>query len=89
MVWFSNSNFLVEGVDDSVAGANMDLFLNALGWLTEKESGISIRAKELNMDHITMSNAQGNAMSIVIMAVLPLAIIAVGIVVVIRRRRRA
>lgn len=89
IVYFSTSNFLVDDVDKAVSGGNKDLFLNALGWITQQESNISIRAKEVNIDYLSMSGAQTSLISIIAMVVLPLIVIAIGIIVVVRMRKKS
>ena len=54
--WNRNRGFLVEEVDRHVSGGNKDIFLNALGWAAEQENGVTIRAKEINVDYLTMWN---------------------------------
>ena len=89
IVFFGTSGFLVDEVDQYVSGGNKDIFLNALGWAAEQESGITIRAKEINVDYLTMSAASANTISIIMMVVLPVIILAAGIVVAIWIRRRS
>ncbi|MBQ0059494.1 MAG: GldG family protein [Lachnospiraceae bacterium] len=88
IVWFTNSNFLVKEVDEAVSGGNSDIFLNSLGWMCERDNGISIRAKSLAMDYLTIDGASASRFSIITIGVLPALIIVAGIVVIIRRRKK-
>ena len=71
-----------------VAGANNDLFLNALDWMCQRESAISIRAKDLSTEYLTVPFSTASTWSVILVAVVPLAFLACGAVVTIRRRRR-
>ena len=89
IVFFGTSGFLIDEVDQYVSGGNKDIFLNALGWAAEQENGVTIRAKEINVDYLTMSAASANTISIIMMVILPVIILAAGIVVAIWIRRRS
>ncbi len=88
MVWLSDVYFLDSMVGEMSAGANMDLFLNALGWLADNEGPLSIREISANGDALTMTQSRKTAMTVLFVGVLPLIPVAAGIVVVTRRRRR-
>ena len=88
MVWFSTSQFLNDQVDQMVGGANQDLFLNSLNWMCERENNISIRAKSLSQAYLTVPSGTASVLSALLAVVLPLSVIVVGIVVVVRRRKR-
>ncbi|NLI22075.1 MAG: GldG family protein [Clostridiales bacterium] len=88
IVWFSTSLFLDDQINQMVSGANQDLFLNSLNWMCERENNISIRAKSLSQAYLTVPSGQASFWSGLLAVVLPLAVIAVGIVVVVKRRKR-
>jgi ABC-2 type transport system permease protein len=88
MVWFSTSQFLNDQVNEMVGGSNQDLFLNSLGWMCERENSISIRSKSLSQDYLTVPEGSANLWSVLIAVVLPLAVLSVGIVIVVKRRKR-
>ncbi|MDD3411797.1 MAG: GldG family protein [Eubacteriales bacterium] len=88
VVWFSTSQFLTDDVNQMVGGANQDLFLNSLGWMCERENSISIRAKSLSQDYLTVPSGDATLWSALIAVVLPLAVLAIGIVVCVRRRKQ-
>lgn len=88
LVWFSTSQFLLDDVNSLVSGANHDLFLNALNYLCERENSISIRAKSLMSEYLTIPSGTASLLSVIITTVLPLSVILVGIVVCVRRRKR-
>lgn len=88
LVWFPSSDLLDEGVDAMVSGANSDLFLNALEWMSGQEETISIRAKSMDGERLTLTSAQSSLWSVVLIGVVPAAFVIIGLVVVIRRKRQ-
>lgn len=89
MVWVSSAALLDDETNAQVSGGNQDLFLNALNWMCQPEqSSISIHAKSLAQEYLTMDSATSATLSILTIGVIPVCFLAVGIVVVIRRKRR-
>ena len=64
------------------------MFINSISWLCGQEESISIRAKSLSSDTLTVSSAAGSAYTLTVVGILPLGCLAVGMVVWIRRKRR-
>jgi ABC-2 type transport system permease protein len=88
LVWFGTSKFLDSSVNQMVSGANYDLLLNSLGWMTERQNSISIRSKSLMSEKITVPAGDASMWSIAITVLLPLAVIGIGIFVFVKRRKR-
>lgn len=86
--WFSGSNFLNENFDRTVGGANSNLFLNAVNWMCDQEETISIRAKSMESNTLTVTSAQASLWSVIMVGLIPLSFIAAGIVICIRRKKR-
>lgn len=84
----SSDYLLDDSANQSVAGGNRDFVLNALNWICEQESGITIHAKSLSSQTLVLTAAQINFWSLIIMILLPLIVIVTGIVVWIKRRRK-
>lgn len=74
-------------VDYAVAGANTDFILNGINYLSEQESKISIRTKDLTLETAVVPAFVQKMTLIFCVFVFPLCILAVGIFVTIRRRR--
>ncbi|WP_297234542.1 GldG family protein [uncultured Flavonifractor sp.] len=87
IVWLTTSYMFDSDNNMRVAGANNDLFLNALDWMCQRESAISIRAKDLSTEYLTVPSSTASTWSLILVAVVPLAFLAGGAVVTIRRRR--
>ena len=62
--------------------------VNAVNKMCGKENGIIIAEKNLSTSSIDITEAQVSGIKTVIMAIIPLIIVAVGIVVFVRRRNR-
>lgn len=87
IVYFSSSYLMDSSLSSYVAGANEDLILNALDWMTDREDSISISAKLISMEYLSLSAADTSIGAILAIG-LPVIALGIGIVVIIRRRRR-
>lgn len=88
IVFFSSSAFLEESVSELVSGANLDLFVNSLGYLCEQESSVSIHAKALSAGYLTVSSAASSFWALIVIVVIPGSFLLIGIVTWIRRRKK-
>jgi ABC-type uncharacterized transport system involved in gliding motility auxiliary subunit len=89
----TKSRILVVGTADFAsnqflgAQGNRDFFLNAVSWLAEQEDQISIRPKDTKQNPIVLTAAQSNLVLWLPLFVLPGAVLAGGIMVMVSRRR--
>lgn len=81
-VWFT-SEYILQNY-----GANVDLFFNAVNWMCDQEEMIAIRGKSLTQEYLNMNKDSANAMTWIIVAIIPLGYLAVGISTYVRRKRR-
>lgn len=88
IVWVSSAALLNEQYSAKVSGGNQDFFLNTLGWICEYEESISIHTKSLAYEYLTIDSGTSAVLTLLFIAVLPLAYLAVGIYMWIRRKRR-
>ena len=88
LFWTTSSYMLDSYIDSAVSGGNSNLFLNVLNWMGGQEESISIRAKSLDTTGLTVTQAESTLWSIVMIGLIPLALVAIGIVIWIRRKRR-
>ncbi len=86
IVWVT-SPMLTDASSD-IYGTLKGLFVNTFGWLCDKDDAISIPAKTIEQESLTISEAQGNLLSVVFTIILPIAAIGVGFVVWMRRRSK-
>jgi gliding motility-associatede transport system auxiliary component len=89
----TKSRIVVVGTADFVsnqflgAQGNRDFFLNVVSWLAEQEDLISIRPKDTRQNPIVLTAAQSNLVLWLPLFVLPGAVLAGGIMVMVSRRR--
>lgn len=88
MVWVTSADLLTDSVNAMVSGANSDLFMNSLDWMCDQAETISIRAKSLDEAGLTLTQAQSSFWSIVMIGIIPGALLIVGMIIVVRRKRR-
>lgn len=89
IVWVSSAALVDDQTNTQVSGGNQDFFLNALGYLCQAEqSSLSIHAKSLSSDTLTMDSAAVSALTVAVVGVIPAAVITLGIVIWIGRKRR-
>lgn len=88
LVWFANEALLNHNLDQLVSGANSNAFMNALNWMSERPERISIRAKSLDAEGLMLTAGESNMLSILVIGIIPLSLIAVGVCVVVRRKRK-
>ena len=87
LVWVGSSNIANSSVDEAVSGANTDMLLNSMGWMCEIEDSISIRAKTVDNEYLSLTSAQTNRWTVIMVILIPLAFIVAGIYVWIHRRK--
>ncbi len=87
IVWFSSSSYLNDLYNAYSSGANNDLTMNAVSSLVGESEAMAIRSKSLNYNYLTISDSTAGLLKVLMIGVLPLAFLAAGIAVVVRRRR--
>ncbi len=88
IVWFASSSVLDADYDSLVSGGNSDLVLNSIGWLIgETGSNLSIHAKQLSATALSVSGASVVLWFAVLIIIVPVLLIAAGLVVWLRRRK--
>ena len=88
LVWVSSTSLLDDQMNLQVSGGNQDFFLNALGWMVEQESSISIHAKSLSTEYLTINSGTASLLSVLMVGVLPLGYLCIGIYIWARRKRQ-
>ena len=81
LVVFASSGFLETGIEGST-----DLLLNSFNWLHEREEGITIRPKSLKITPLKINEMQYRIYGALTAFIIPLLILASGLVVWLRRR---
>lgn len=89
ILWFASGALVDDSSNTQVSGGNQDLFLNALNYLSGGvESSISIHAKSLEAQVLTMDSATASTLTVVLLGLIPAAYLSVGIVIWARRKRK-
>ena len=88
VIWVSSASLLQDQANLQVSGGNQDFFLNCLNEICRQESNISIRAKNISYSYLTMDSTAIARLSSLVVFVIPAGVLAVGIMVRIRRKRR-
>lgn len=88
IVWISSGGLLDEQSNAQVSGGNQDLFLNAISWMTQQEDGISIHAKVLSNEYLTIPSSDASLMAAGMIGLLPALCLGLGLYAWYRRKRR-
>ena len=74
-------------VDSSLGGGNLDLFMNSLNWLLQREQLMAVSPKVPDEFRLDMSPSQQHAVYMLVIGGLPLFVAIIGIVVWLSRRK--
>lgn len=88
LLWLTGGGMLDSYIDNAVSGANSNLLLNALNWMGGQEESIAIRAKSLDSTGLSVTQSESGFWSAVMIGVIPGALVALGIIIWARRKRR-
>ena len=87
-VWFSSPALTDPSADQYVSGGNSAVFMASLNWMSENKTNLSIMAKALQVEALTIPAAQSAIWSVVVVFVVPLAFLVLGFAVWFRRRKK-
>lgn len=87
-VWFASAHMLDDAVNDLVSGANLDLFMNALNWVCDRERNVSISSRSLDEEKLTVSASQARFWSVVYIGAVPFALLVASGIIIFRRKSR-
>jgi len=85
LVVVTTSDFLAPNVMGQVAG-NINFVMNSLNWLYDRTESISVRAKSLIQFRLRMTGYSSQIFAGVVVVLIPLGVLAAGLVVWLRRR---
>ncbi|MGN1408555.1 MAG: Gldg family protein [Eubacteriales bacterium] len=86
-VWYSSPALSDETADSWVSGGNSSVFMATIGWMCENKINLSIMAKQMQVEALTVTAAQSAVWSVIVVFIIPLAVFALGFVVWLRRRK--
>lgn len=89
IIWVTSGYLCDESTNSDVSGGNLDFFLNGLSWMCEaEEASYTIYAKNLDNEYLTMDASTASMLTTLVVAIIPLSVLAVGIVVWLRRKKK-
>lgn len=87
IVWVSSTSLLDDQANMQVSGGNQDFFLNCVNWVCEQENSISIHAKDMSYEYLTMNSRTSSLLTMLVIGILPFGYLAIGIYIWSRRKR--
>ena len=87
-VWFTSKGITDDSIDEYVSGGNSTLFLKTLASLCDKKASVSIAAKTMNSDTLTVTEGSANIWNMLVTVIIPLAVIIIGFGVWLSRRKK-
>ena len=87
LVWIASDYLLDEQYNSFSSGANSDFFMNSLTWKMDDNESLSIRAKSLDYNYLTISASAATIIKVIMIGLLPLGYLLYGIDEVVRRRK--
>ncbi len=89
LVVYSSSALLNDTFMGVSSVGNATLFMDTLNWVTERQDTVlSIPSKEFSQKYLTLTSAEANRLTILLVVLLPLAIVICGGVVWFKRRQK-
>lgn len=87
VVWIGTSYLLDEQIDNMAAGANLEFVTDSVGWLTGEEETAAISAKTMSFEYLSLTSAQASRLTFIMVVIIPVAFLAAGIIIWMRRRK--
>ncbi|MBQ2545918.1 MAG: hypothetical protein II557_06475, partial [Clostridia bacterium] len=87
-VWFSSPGLTDDAANSYVSGGNSAVFLSVIDWMNGNKTNFAILGKLMQVEALTLTEAQSGVWSAVVAIVIPVAVLAIGFVIWFRRRRK-
>ena len=88
LILYSSEMLFTDAANQYTMDNNLRLFTNAVSAMTGEEESVSIPAKSFETAYVTVPAASAVRLGILLMGVVPAALLAAGIIIWIRRKRR-
>lgn len=85
---FTSYALVDSGTNSQLGNSNLSIFLDTVGWMCEYENSIIIPGKLLTSEYLTIPAADVTNWSVVYIGVIPVAFLAAGIIICVRRRNK-
>lgn len=84
---YSSAYLLDESFTSTGQFGNMDLLLNTIQWMNETDKGLSIPERSVSQTYLSVTPSQVIFWGVVLVFVLPLSLLAAGLVIWLKRRK--
>ena len=88
LIWVTSKYLADVTVSEAAGGGNITFFLNSVCWLGEEDPVESVHAKKISTQYLDIPDGARKAWSVVLIGVVPLAALALGTAVCVRRKKR-
>jgi ABC-2 type transport system permease protein len=86
---FGSEALFTDSADQIVSGTNLTLFNNSISsYISEQEGSVSVPVKSYEEDYLTVSQGMVLLWGAVVILMIPLALLAAGLIIWIRRRKK-
>lgn len=75
---FTSASFAMSSANEMVAGSNFKLITNAMTWLTNVDESSAIASKNIDINFLTVPASKVVRWSVILVAVVPIVILAIG-----------
>ena len=88
MIWISSGYISDTEISEAAGGGNITFFLNSINYLGKNEPVASIHGKKISTQFLDLTSQQVKIWEIIIPIIVPAAALIIGMIVVLRRKRR-
>ncbi len=88
IVWFPSAYILDDTIDAAVSGGNSNLLVGSIQWLSQTDGPTMASGKQLGGGKLLLTQTESGVLGVLIMVIVPIAILAWGVVVLQRRKRK-
>ena len=88
LIWITSKYISASTLSEASGGGNLTFFLNSIGYLGKNEPVASIHGKKIASQFLDLTTAQVKMWEIIIPIVVPATVLLIGLIVIIRRKRR-
>jgi ABC-2 type transport system permease protein len=88
LVVYGSSYIIDEGMVSYSALGNLDLFLNSVNFVSNKEESLAIRTRSVTQEYLTLNAAQVNFWAVIIIVIIPVLVLSIGGYICLRRRKK-
>lgn len=85
---FASAQMFTDSIDNAVSGNNKQLFSNIMSTLANHETSVSVPVKSYEMDSLIVSASDLAVFGIIAVVILPLALLAAGLIIWLNRRSK-